>query len=154
MSTNETAIDYEALAESAVDADDVEGMLESSQIVATAEIQGEPILITGIREIQVPVKNGQPGEMRTSLVASVQPLHNNRSECEMWVPGGKESVLRTHFRQQGALPLSGRWFKDVTVNGEKFRGWQFLGLNKLPDETAMRRLSVEVGAGTATSLPF
>lgn len=124
------------------DASEIDGLITSGEPArSTMDLWGEPIQISAVRIVHQEAR-GTEGEKdyreaRDAVIGSCLSLATNE-EFEAWIPDKFRGVLTSHFGAHPDTVIQGRFFKDPQVSGKIKRGWQFMGLDNLPEDKVNR----------------
>ena len=134
------------------DASQIPGAVqEMKEAKSLNDLMGEPMQITYIRQLNVPPKNGQPA--RTSYVGEYTSLATDESG-EVWLPDRQGQVLLKFMQENADAVFQGRWFKDPTIGGEVKRGWQFLGVDQIPEDKGNKAVYTVSGKVNQDTMQF
>lgn len=136
----------------AVDASQIPGAVQDTkQAEKLEDLQGEPMEITYIRQLVIPAKGDKPE--RISYVGEYTSLATEVAG-EFWLPDRQGVVLRKFMQDHADTVFQGRWFKDPMLDGEVKRGWQFVGVDVIPEDRGNKAILAMSGKPKAEQMPF
>lgn len=109
-----------------------------------ADIEGRPVAITGCGETR-------QGQFGASAIADFEYLDGPETGTErgVYVDGRFIALFQTHFATHKRKPIEGMWLKNPTIDGQTYRGWQFVSLKLQMDIDGTYKTSQPAEAVTA-----